>query len=862
MNPHKKPNDYMSQSAARSFGARDTMEVDAMIENEIRDLEKAAQADVRQQYGLDESVDLPLRRGASNNPRSGITLRDSLRSSFGGIGSLANSIEGLDNATANRQGSAGGVGRSIDTLGSTGIKALLMPELRLDGQKLDGDGDLDAFLHKYDLGGSSSGIAATTDAKENHHLSDPADDGILAGVRNDMTNLMATLTKDRPNMSQSMTFMDGVSPSGSMSGATKIPQITDYLHSEFNQFNKTVEQKDHFMDMSIKEQQIHDEKIREEGRADARSKGLFGLAHFSALAGSSPLDTQTSSDPDQPLTLSEEVKALDKFLGVDTQTLPVKKGIDLFAEAGSSGKTLKTTVKISTKELAPLQQAIDNEMGAADEVLYRMRSLRTGLGSRLKRLDALHAQVMNDKDSGIYVPPGASAQIPYPSSGTPPLPMYMQNLASNNNRYTTGSNSDGNTQGIALNNSSRSAYIPSPPTPFGTGADTAPPPLPEKLSVKMDNQTSNKVSHVTQNISSVLTITMEGMVNRLADNNKASELEQIRIPGSVPTIDPESIATTAENKAKMAPISDANAALIAMKATEKKLNDAVNEAAMKSGTSSSQDFGQTAQQLEQPDPPKSLTAQLDDMDFALGADHGPGAPIGLDQFLPSSVRAQNAMQLSQKYGSNVHPTSIEGNHAHGQAFAGKAKCHAPSALLSSHWAPPPTVFKVPVQDIPHAPVSPIVQPNATVQRVTVIAPTDEELWLQEIQFHNSGNHQIVSSAPAKSEIPSVPPLYEVKARQVPWKGDSGSYNNTYRQSHPLEGSAMRYNRDEISRINESAAQSAYALRVAEIASSSSATGTSNTTAVTSSTPLDAGMLERQQYLKKMQSIRQGMSAVW
>ena len=95
MNPHKKPNDYMSQSAARSFGARDTMEVDAMIENEIRDLEKAAQADVRQQYGLDESVDLPLRRGASNNPRSGITLRDSLRSSFGGIGSLTLYIRSL-----------------------------------------------------------------------------------------------------------------------------------------------------------------------------------------------------------------------------------------------------------------------------------------------------------------------------------------------------------------------------------------------------------------------------------------------------------------------------------------------------------------------------------------------------------------------------------------------------------------------------------------------------------------------------------------------------------------------------------------------------------------------------------------------
>ena len=46
----------MSQSAARSFGARETLEVDAMIETEIRELEQQAKADVRGK-GVGDSMD-------------------------------------------------------------------------------------------------------------------------------------------------------------------------------------------------------------------------------------------------------------------------------------------------------------------------------------------------------------------------------------------------------------------------------------------------------------------------------------------------------------------------------------------------------------------------------------------------------------------------------------------------------------------------------------------------------------------------------------------------------------------------------------------------------------------------------------
>jgi len=56
------------------------------------------------------------------------------------------------------------------------------------------------------------------------------------------------------------------------------------------------------------------------------------------------------------------------------------------------------------------------------------------------------------------------------------------------------------------------------------------------------------------------------------------------------------------------------------------------------------DYGPTVQQLRDPPSPKTLQAQLDEMDAVLGAEAGPGAPMGLDRFLPPSVRQNQANQ--------------------------------------------------------------------------------------------------------------------------------------------------------------------------------------------------------------------------
>ena len=45
LNPHKKPTDYMTESANQSFGAKKSLAVDDLIESEIRELEKEVKTD-------------------------------------------------------------------------------------------------------------------------------------------------------------------------------------------------------------------------------------------------------------------------------------------------------------------------------------------------------------------------------------------------------------------------------------------------------------------------------------------------------------------------------------------------------------------------------------------------------------------------------------------------------------------------------------------------------------------------------------------------------------------------------------------------------------------------------------------------
>jgi len=823
-----------------------------MIETEIRELEKQAKADVRGSgAGMGDSMDFGTgMSGGGYGARSGgATLRDSMRASFGGLGSLRNSIEGLDNAQYTRGGGGGGrggIGASMDTLGSTGIKALLMPELRLDGKKPsdedEGGDDLDAFLGRYNLDlntsqASAGGAGATGgDAAVLGDRSNP-----MKNVNDDMDNLLKHLNGGDSKTRASHSFSFGGSPVGGSLIANSIPEITQFLKSEFVMFEKAAEERHHGVEINHKEQKLREDKIREEGRAEARAKGLFGINHVHVPIGTHPADKAPAANPLLPPTLMDEVKALSTFLGpethaaltgADAKTHQRQSSVDSFAAAGGAGAAYKP--QVSTSEMAPLQYAIDNEMSAADEILYRMRALRTGLGQRLRRLDSLHAQVMSDKDSGMYIPPAAaaavtSAMLSPPGTGRPPLSGHTSQTHAN-------APAPAHTHG----------HTGAKPSAFGTGVDAPPPMLPARIAVQMQEQMADKIAHVGQQISSALTVAMEGMVNRLSDNHAAQEAMEATFTGAVPTA---------------AGATPAPAPQLTSEATSLTASAPAPPAAADVRAS----YGETVAQMREPVAPKSLMTQLDEMDAALGADSGPGAPVGLDKFLPLSVRTQNAVAMSRTATASSPISSTGGRSA------------SPSPFRTGHWSPPPAMYQVPKPAVSLAANTAASSgTNTGREPVRVVAPSDEELWLKhatEAGMLATGAGYAASAPPLPQHVSAPPPAaFSTTRKPLPWQA-SGADANTHRL-RPFEGASMLYNRSvrqesvEAQRANaqrEQVTQLAavqyglYAQNATQPTNASLASYASLPRTSSSTTVQAQSVSEREQYLRKMQAIRQGMA---
>ena len=791
----------MSQSAARSFGKRETLEVDAMIENEIRELERKAKADIRSTAGLDNSTELSSGYGP---PRGGgVTLRDSLRSSFGGIGgSLRNSIEGLDNAQHTRRG--GGVSTSMDTLGSTGIRALLMPEFRLDGKKEAPGNDLDVFLGKYNINMNNDDASASAASTSAGGEGSGSGDNELKWINSNMDDLMNLLTGGDSAPRESASFFSSSTPVSGSLVAHSIPDITAFLGSEMHAFEQAAKERQSGFDVSAKDQSARDNRIREEGRAEARAMGLFGINHVTPRAGASPADRTASVGSNGLPSTIDALNALTSFLGPEyhASSTPAGNSIDRFASAGGAGSSYKPDVP--GNELAPVQQAIDNEMVAADEILYRMRALRTGLGSRLRRLDALHAEVMTDKDSGIYVPPSAAAArapaMLAAASGRPQLP------------HTASGNK---------------VVLPATHNHFGTGADVPPPALPERVRINMQTEMADKVAHTAQTISSTLTVTMEGMVNRISDNHKAVAAREPDMDAAVPAVSGNVPAPTSSfmstslaynaSSAPSAPIASVPTVALNM-------------------------YGETQEELRLPAPEKSLLVQLNEMDGALGAEGGPGAPVGLDKFLPHSTRVQNALVNNASHNSTPH-----------------TKSSVPSPFRTSHWAPPPTLYKVQVPVLPSAPA---VQSSQEGSRF-IMAPSDEELWMRSLQ--DGGQTSLLASAPFAAIVAPLPtePPQSNSNRKLPWQTSTSDHSAL--RIRPVEGTSMLYdrtNRQEAAAISRAAAEQE---RVASLAAaaisqySSFAQNNANRQNSEAASPIQTESNDRQDYLRRMQAIRQGMA---
>lgn len=233
-----------------------SMDVDYLIEKEIRNLEKDIQRKERDtmkrlnmgsftpHQGLNRSMENGLTVGTSF-PSSNSRYRPTLRDQGGLLGIGEGRPEDL-------LGRSDVFRSSGDTLGSTGMLGLLRSELKLDGKKdtkeeKDDDADTD---------GKDGGSKPKSSAK-------PSED-----VQIDLDALMKSLREFMPEEKPSY-LPDGVDET--------IPQITNRLHCQMMEFmslynGAMVREKER-----EDEQKKRDEQMKEEGRRLERERRLLEL---------------------------------------------------------------------------------------------------------------------------------------------------------------------------------------------------------------------------------------------------------------------------------------------------------------------------------------------------------------------------------------------------------------------------------------------------------------------------------------------------------------------------------------------------------------------------------------------------------
>jgi len=218
--------------------------------------------------------------------------------------------------------------------------------------------------------------------------------------------------------------------------------VTEQLTAEMNCFESLFGDKFASEDLSSKDQKARDEQMKELGRAEERGKKLFGVDYF--ISSATPKSANISStavgggggggrdgdgegekggDKADALAPNKEqisptilaINELDAYLGKDDfVAAPSSSSTSISPTAQAAGVPTAVIGKgigaggmpgVSGAQWGTLQTAVDAEMGAADEVLYRMRALRLGLGDRLRHLDALHSAAMHvEQGPSNYLP--------------------------------------------------------------------------------------------------------------------------------------------------------------------------------------------------------------------------------------------------------------------------------------------------------------------------------------------------------------------------------------------------------------------------------------------------------------------------
>lgn len=895
----------MAEEAARSLTTHDEVDVDDMIATQIREMEKEIKSEYRVGDAAapiggkgEEASSMAFGHGSLDLSKSydgfekKATLRDSLRSSLGL--------------------SIGGERPAEPRIEGTGLKGLLMSDFRLDAS-LDNVGEAigGGFVGRTGGGGYSPG-------RGSH-------EGHLAGVgavNEDMEKLLKVLHDDENFQSGKQNDMH----------IGSIGQVADMLETEMAGFMKVVGEREELIDgVGIRDKE-RDEELREQGRAEARAKNLFGAAYTSATditnavanngtgdAGEGDLPSYADATASPPVVPNrvDEVAALDAILGSESFVRTSGEGIrasapESDAVPGSAGplppRYPMTSPPVTTpasfaaavgpspgdsrevitslnrdglnKALVagwhPLQAAVDKEMSAADEILFRMRSLRTGLSSRLKHLDALSASVMTAQagGNGDHPPSTGGGSTPSDAIETPAM------LRSSREHWN----------GISRVSETAQAHNRERPLPQNVAPWSRREQAPNEGDVA---HAANSLASTAKEIGSNLDGSLNRLLTRLTDPSDGKSESRCAVdPPPIPVkveMPPFDVACSVkcsnyhfygscshtdeisemvrQNIVKALEAHEAaTAATQAAAAQSKSLPVEEPTATVLDG------FGPTLEDLNAPTPPKSILAQIDDLGNALGKSisversHAASSEVqaaagtAFDKFLPANSRVN-------PFAHSGDPSSAPASSSSTSITGAKRKTLSPTPFRTKEAFVPPKLYAV------HPARSEAVFQRDEERKKRIVAPSDEELILQErLSTSTAGGESSyvnIASAPAwLAKVPSLSPSTSYSSKypgapaispdELPWASEGGTLSTL--RTRPVEGLAILSQREEAMTRRKEEARKAEAVAIEKVAMGENSQR-APVMMPSVETGTDVAITEREKHLKAMRAMRLNLAAI-
>jgi hypothetical protein len=400
-----------SHHLARSMDMDSTMDksVDQFIAAEIAELEKEVSKDRA----------FAKNTGAFNSTAGSFDMR---RSGDGMSMNRTDKLESQGGATSYRYAGGGGGTRdpladlrssgdffrsSMETLGSTGIKGLLMPELRLDG---DAEGDREDEEDEFGLGGDCSG----------------GDDGRVQyrgpiDRSRDPKSKLEDILKELEDAKLTRTETQG-DHNGPGCTPSDIGMIASHLETAMHGLLAPLKERENALAEEEEERKRRDDVMKEEGRKSEYEKLILdsdrGEMDYATntLLPAFMARSQAGARGEPERATAVDGASVGTGAGVAQTGVPV----DVTNLAAQLAASAQETAILSTSGYPPgrtaarmaddpalfMQRVADQEVSMADSMHSQMRALQNDLAQRTRALNVVYASVMEGQQ-----PPQRSLDI-------------------------------------------------------------------------------------------------------------------------------------------------------------------------------------------------------------------------------------------------------------------------------------------------------------------------------------------------------------------------------------------------------------------------------------------------------------------